>query len=290
FIAWVSGVGMLAAVFLGVGLSQYGLATTTYYGRARADFGFIEPTQTAAAVLMTGIFVVLWIGQRFRKRTRMRRLLWLFTGVCATLLLFFAASRSTSLALLLLVLGAGYSVVARRAILKFLPAVILLLVPFVLFGIAVLGDTQGGLWNVLNQFSSQRFYQYNSLLSKMNQETLLSTLIGPSVYSQMSGSVARGFASSESVYFSLYVNYGLVTLVSFFVFLLALAKRLSQAHAPLAYGCLCAVMIFFAIEAQGVTPSNLAIFMVLAYVLREALRKSARLISDSETAPSGLVR
>ncbi|MBE3117167.1 MAG: hypothetical protein IMZ50_00240 [Candidatus Atribacteria bacterium] len=106
----------------------------------------------------------------------------------------------------------------------------------------------------------------------------------------MSDSTARGFASSESVYFSLYVNYGLVTLVSFFVFLLALAKRLSQAHAPLAYGCLCAVTIFFAIDAQGVTPSNLAIFMVLAYVLREALRKSARLISDSETAPSGLVR
>ncbi len=284
FIAWVSGVGMMAAVFLGVGLSQYGLATTLYYGRARAYYGFIHPTQSAAVVLMTGIFVVLWIGQRFRKRTRMRRLLWLVTGVCAALLLFLASSRSTFLVILLLVLGAGYSVVARRAILKFLPAVILLLVPFVLFGIAVLGDTQGGLWNVLNQFSSSRFYAYNNLLSKMDQETLLSTLIGPSVYSQMS-STARGFASSESAYFSLYVNYGLVTLVSFFAFLLALSKRLSQARASLAYGCLCGVTIFFAIDSQCVTPSNLAVFLLLAYCVRCALSSSIPGKPPRSTAP-----
>jgi hypothetical protein len=63
-----------------------------------------------------------------------------------------------------------------------------------------------------------------------------------------------------------------VTLINFFMLLFIVAKRLSQRVTPLAYGSLCALSVFYAIDAQGVTSSNLMIFVLLAYILRSAMR------------------
>jgi hypothetical protein len=271
FSIWVLGAGFVAFVFLSLGLSVYGLETTRFYGSERASFGFIHPTQSSSVVLMAGVFMALCISKIWREHRRMRRFL---LGICVVSITFFlilAYSRNMILLLVLISLSSGFYILVRDVNLRFLMASFFLILPFIFYGIAVYGDSHNFFWTLLDEFSSKRLSAYKDLKTSMSEETIVSILFGPSVYSQgIEGT--RGFASSESVYFSIYVNFGIVTLINFFMLLFIVAKRLSQRVTPLAYGSLCALSVFYAIDAQGVTSSNLMIFVLLAYILRSAMR------------------
>jgi hypothetical protein len=270
FSIWVLGTGFAAFVFLSLGLSVYGLETASYYGSERASFGFIHPTQSSAVVLMAGIFIALCIDKIWRAHRRMRRFLLGICVVSITFLVILAYSRNMILLFVLISFGSGFYILVRHVNLRLLMASFFLILPVIFFGIAVYGDSNNFFWILLDEFSSKRFSAYQDLKTSMSRETIVSILFGPSVYSQGIGET-RGFASSESAYFSIYVNFGIVTLINFFMLLFIVAKRLSQRVRPLAYGSLCALSIFYTIDAQGVTSSNLAIFLVLTYVLRSAL-------------------
>ena len=274
FSAWVSGIGLVAVVFLGAGLSRYGLEMLTYYGRPRVHLGFIHPTQTAAVVLVACIFMVQWVGRIFHRWQWGRMWMWGMIIVGMGILLYLVLSRNTLLALMLIFLGAVYAGLIRNPAPRIMAIFLVLLLPWIGYLIAVSGNVIDPLWVALDDFSSLRFSTYYELVGNLNQETLLSSLVGPTVYASQKESAFVGFASIDSVYISLYLNYGLVTLISFLMFLFALGWRLSRVRAPLAYGYLCAVIIFFAIDAQGVTPSNLAIFLLLVYAVRNALTHS----------------
>jgi hypothetical protein len=190
--------------------------------------------------------------------------------IAAIALLYLAASRNTLVALLVILVGAVYAVFVRRPIMRYGAAIALLLVTCAMYVVAAWGDRQDVLWGMVDEFSSGRMQGYRELTVDLQQETLFAILFGPSELMRNREAGFGGFAVIDSVYLTVYLNYGLVTLVSLFALLFALSRRLSGRRAPLAYGCLCAIIIFFALDAQGVTPSNLAIFMVLAYAVRNA--------------------
>lgn len=273
FTAWAAGVGMVATLFLIFGLCQYGLGPIGGFSmstdRIRSHIGFIHPTQTASVIFVAGLFSVQFV------RWFLRRLRWLrwpvMAGVIAgiAVLLLAASSRNTALAAFLIVMGAFYARFMKEPVGRLVLILALLLVPLVGYTVAVFGDMHSELWIALDSFSSYRFITYRELAERFSDVSPLMVLIGSPQWS-----AGGGFASAESVYMSVYLNFGLLTLASLFVFLLILGWRLSRAQRPLAYGCLCAIIIFFAIDAQGITPSNLAVFLLLVYVVRNVLSRS----------------
>jgi hypothetical protein len=275
FKAWVNGVGFTSLVFLLLGLKDNGIETTNFYGSDRASFGFIHPTQSAAVVLMSGGVMFYFVSQRLQRYITLRKLLLTSIVAFTSCLLLLAMSKNTMLVVFMTIVCASYATVFNSLSPRFLLSIVLISSPILIFIYAIYGDNQEIIWLTLNFLSSDRFEAYRTLINNMNNETFLTMLFGPSAFSQsdISGNL-RGFASSESVYFSLYVNFGLVGLVSFFIFLLTLAKRLSKIRSPLAFGGLCGITIFLAIDAQGVTPSNLAIFSLLAYCVRKTVQIS----------------
>lgn len=270
FAAWVFGVGLAAVGFLGMGLSRYGLEMGTYFGRPRAHFGFIHPAQSASVVIIAGLFVGQAADRMFRRRLWARRAALGIICITALWLLYRAASLNTFVALLVILVGAGYAVVVRRRSFRYGAVIGLLVIVCTMYVASAWGDKRDALWGIADELSSGRMGGYRELTGFLNEETPLSILVGPSEYSRHRQGGFAGFAAIDSVYLSIYLNYGVVTLASLFAFLFALGTKLSGRRAPLAYGCLCAIIIFFAIDAQGVTPSNLAIFMVLAYAVRNA--------------------
>lgn len=272
FSAWASGVGLTAVVFLGMGLSRYGLEMSSYYHRPRAHFGFIHPTQSASVVIIAGLFLAQGANRLLWRELCARRMAVGIICFAAGILLYLATSRNTLVALLAILAGAGYTGVVRRPMFRYGAAIGLLVIVCAMYIVAAWGDSEDALWSIVDQFSSARMQVYRDLTVDLNQETLSSILLGPSEYTRHREGGFSSFAAIDSVYLTVYLNYGLVTLVSLFAFLFALSRKLSGQRAPLAYGCLWAIIVFFAIDAQGVTPSNLAIFMMLAYALRNALR------------------
>jgi len=269
FAAWLAGVGLAATVFLILGLRQYGLDPTWFYGRPRSHIGFIHPTQTASVIIVAGLFSIQCARWFLR---RLRWLLWpVLAGIVAGVffLLISASSRNTALTAFLIVSCAAYAQIVKNSSARTGLVLILLLAPFIGYTVAVYGNMQSELWIALESFSSERLITYRELAKRLADASSLVALIGPPL-----GSTGGGFASAESAYMSVFLNFGFLTLASLFVFLFALGRRLSKGGHSLAYGCLCAVIIFFAIDAQGITPSNLAIFILLAYVVRNALSRS----------------
>lgn len=280
FASWVAGVGLVATVFLMLGLRQYGLETSGFYGRPRSHMGFIHPTQTATAIFVAGLFS-LQVARRFLRRSRLlRRLMLAGIAISAGTLLLAADSRSTMLVSLLVALCAGFAQVVKRPAIRLALVSLLLIMPIIGYAVAMWGDTQSDLWIALESFSSERLITYRESASRLAEASLLTALIGPPLQS-----AGGGFASAESAYMSVFLDFGFLTLISLFVFLLVLGWQLSRAHASLAYGCLCAVTIFFAIDAQGVTPSNLAVFLLLAYAVRCALSSSSTVKQPRSMAP-----
>lgn len=273
FKAWMAGVGLAATVFLIIGLCRYGLGPIggifNNTDRIRSHIGFIHPTQTASVIFFAGLFSIQFIRWLLR---RLRWLRWLvMAGIIAgmVVLLLAASSRNTALAAFLIIICAVYALAVKESLARLGLVLTLLLAPLVGYAVAVFGDIQSELWMALDAFSSYRFITYRELAERFSEISPLMVLIGSPQWS-----AGGGFASAESVYMSVYLNFGLLTLTGLFVFLLMLGWRLSKARRPLAYGCLCAVIIFFAIDAQGITPSNLAIFLLLVYAVRTALSRS----------------
>jgi hypothetical protein len=273
FRAWTLGIGLVAIVFFGLGVARYGFEMPTFYGTPRAHFGFTHPTQSSSAVIVAGLFLVQWVSRIFRRRLWAKSLSVGMLIIVITFLLYLAMSRNTLLALLVILLTTGYAALVRRPAFRYGLFLIVLLMVCLVYNVSFLGNSQDVLWIIINEVSSGRLVAYRDLMAGLDQETAFSALIGPSVYLRNSAGGFTGFAATDSVYLSMYLNYGLVTLASFILLLLTLGRRLSHRRAPLAYGCLCALTIFYALDAQGITASNLAVFLLLAYAVRNAMAR-----------------
>jgi len=269
FWTWTTGVGLVAICFLILGLNEYGLEQTTYYGAPRSHMGFLHPTQTASVIIMAGLFVIRFI--RWYLRT-IPWLLWLtLIGTVAGMffLLVLARSRNSALAAFLVIGGAICAKVIKKPIPLLGIILVLLSATIVGYAISATGDMQGRLWLEADSMSSGRITSYRELLESLSGVSPYRALVGSPVPGERGG-----FAYIDSAYISVFMNFGFLSLVNLFIFLCVLGWRLSKMRQPLAYGCLCAVIVFFAIDAQGITPSNLAVFLLLVYAVRTVISHS----------------
>lgn len=274
FRSWLIGLSFIACLYLFAAMTSVGFGYTNVYGRERASFGFIHPTQTSAVILMAGLMsILLFNNVKYRLLKVLAFLFFLW-------LLYEASSKNTLLIYLVVTLLSLFY--------KKIPTVIrlgmgylVLNLPFIVFFYAIFGDVESELWQLLNWYSSERFSVYKELISHFNPSDPYCLFLGPCLSDIQSGEF-HGFASSESVYFSIFANFGLVTLTGFILLLLLLVIRLSKKSNYIGYSGVIGLIIFYAIDSQGVTIGNLIILILFAGVLRESLRcSSAKKVSST---------
>lgn len=272
FARWVMGIGFAAVLFLGMGFATSGFGFTTYYGRSRALMGFKHPINTASDLLGVLAYVVLFYGPHVRAmdlKKRNRTIAW--ATVLSLILLEISQSRNVLISLLI---GLGSTALALRSgrMARFGIFCALLAVPMTLYGIVIFGSPDNPAWEALNQLTSQRLGVYQIVLQNLVTQGGGLTLIANNAQSSSVDSYV-GFAATDSVYLSFLTNYGALGLIGFVVMLLVLASRLTRSRrTAYPFGALCALVIFFSLDAQGITASNLIVFAAFAYAVRCGIR------------------
>lgn len=273
FRRWLQGVGGAAMGFVAVGLGRYGLESTTYYGRPRVHLGFSHPTQTASALCAAALFVGTLIAAHPGRRAGLVRRVGLAGLVLGSgYLLVLVSSRNTFLLLCLSVLFASGARVARGAVPRFTVLLALLgLFPAIML-YAARGDLNSPAWQLANVASSLRLGIYRELLLGLTREDAFSLLFGPTYTVRELKSTLSGFAASDSTYLTILLNYGAITTAAFYGFWLSVGARLAGRAASAPFGVFCAISVYLLLDAQGVTPSNVLVFALLAWCVRSALR------------------
>lgn len=268
--SWVLGVGCMAFTFFLRGLWSYGFELSDYWGRSRAHFGFLSPTQTAAAVLGASSFVLFAVSAWVRKTGRTKRWVYL-TGLAFVFILYMSSSRTTFVGCMVGVAGWIVAGNVRRRSTKLLLAFVIGSYPALIYLVSAFYRDDSPTWKSLNAFSSGRFHAYHTWFVELRKETVLSLLLGPTNYLKRQWIHSyQGFASGESIYFTILFSFGVVGIVSFLAFLGLLAWRLTVRGKATGYGAWCCAVAFCTVADQGITTSNLALFMIFAWAVRSA--------------------
>lgn len=286
FRRWLQGVGCAALGFVAVGLARYGLESTTYYGRPRVHLGFSHPTQTASALCAAALFVGTLIAARHGRRAGLVRRVALAALVVASgYVLVLVSSRNTFLLLCLSVLFTLTARVVRRPVPRFaLLLALLALFPAIMF-YAARGDIASPVWQIANVASSLRLVIYRDILLGFTREDTFSLLFGPTYTVRELKSTLSGFAASDSTYLTILLNYGAITTAAFYGFWITVGARLSARTASAPFGVFCAISVYLLLDAQGVTPSNVLVFALLAWCVRSALRADGPSATPRGRAP-----
>jgi len=287
---WILGICLAAVSFLIIGIVKTGLGMTSYFGRPRASLGFTHPVITASVIFCAGLFIALILLQANKpnRNTWMKYCAIVLSSILFIGLFWLAQSRNMMVAILLGLLFAR--VISRHHfVIKFSGFVLILLLPSLLYLYSYFGSSNDLTWIYLDQLSSSRLTFYKeALISYFSQEWIQSLLI-PSTYihQQFSGLVGyRGFAANDSIYLSIMFNYGLFTLVMFLFLLLIVGWRLSiRKELALEFGAFCGVISYFSFAAEGLTTSNLAVFMVFAYTVKRGVNLEALLRKSPQYNP-----
>jgi O-antigen ligase len=275
FRAWLQGVGLAAAAFVAVGVARYGFEATTYYGRPRVHLGFVHPTQSASALCAAALFAATVLAATLRRRPVLRRTALTGLVVATGAMLVLVSSRNTFLLLCAMLLFAGYARAVRSPLGRFVAfASVVALFPAMMW-FALRADVQSAAWQIANLLGSARFIIYRRLLAGLADEDAFSLLFGPTYVLRELKENATGFAAADSTYLTILLNYGVVTTLAFYAFWLLVGARLCRRGGAVAYGVFCSVSLYLLLDAQGVTPSNMLVFGMLAYSVRAALRREA---------------
>lgn len=272
---WLSGVGLAAAGFVGGGLLAYGLETTGFYGRPRVHLGFDHPTQSASALCAAALYVALVVANAASVPRVLRRAALVVLTCAVAYLLVLVSSRNTLLLVLVTLALAGWGRVARGALPRFvaLTSILALFPGIMLF--AARGNQLSPVWQIANTVSSFRLTIYHDMLERLAREDGYSLLFGPTYVVREVKAGTMGFAAIDSTYLTILLNYGVLTALAFYAFWLALGLRVCRRGRPLDFGVFCAISTYLLLDAQGVTPSNMLVFGLLAHSLRVALRHRA---------------
>jgi len=275
FQRWSEGVGFVALAFVLAGLARYGLEATSYYGRPRVHLGFSHPIQSSSALLVAAFYLARVTGKLPDRLGWLRRAARVAILVGSSILLVLVQSRNAFLLFCVIFLAAGYARVFRapRARLALVVAILALFPAIMTFAYQV--SREDPLWILLDFASSYRLTFYANTLADFLRGDWATMLFGPASIVRTRSEGAQGFAVADSVYLSILLNYGVVTLLSFYAFWLAVARRVARAPGTLAFGLLCGVSTYYLLDAQGVTPSNLLVFVLLARTARTAIAARA---------------
>lgn len=270
--SWVAGIGFLAACLLTAGILITHGALDPYYGRPRALYGFYHPIYTASAILATCASIGIWFKTAAARRLRYRK--WVMGGAITLFAALLVLAQSRNLILAIAVGGFCRVVALRRS--RWTRSIVvtcLLLLPMTLYGFVLFGSSQDWLWKTVDTLSDQRLQAYQLLLSGSTGMSSGGNFLGPSDTRMQNLDDLVGFAATDSVYLSFLSNYGVLSFALFNIMLLCIGWRLSRTRLLAGpYGAACATIVFFALDAQGITTSNLAVFVAFAYAVRAAIR------------------
>jgi len=280
FRRWVIGMTGSAVLFLAVGMMTSHFEPTSYYGRPRILLGFVHPIVTASVILAAFCFALLQISTRQfleKRQVRERRVLFGVCGTATLLLMLLAQSRNVliSLCLGLLCLWIGVHVSRKIRVLIFSG---LLFLPIGIYLFVLTGSPLNPVWVLLNDLSSQRLALLQSVLASSVSFGDPQQLFEPSNARLTALAEYVGFASTDSVFQSFFFNYGLISVVCFVALLFTLGWKLAfRVETVYPYSALCGIVFFFSLDAQGVTTSNLILFVVFAYAVRATVSLQAAL-------------
>lgn len=288
---WTLGVCFAALAFLIVGLCRYGFSESSFWGRPRAMMGFTHPLITASAVLSAMLFFGLYGRERLARRLRIpARFLPPALGLVTFFLLLISQSRNLLLSTLV---ALCLYLMARRtaALTRFGVFLMLLIGPMVFYAYVLFSPPNDPLWAWLNAQSSYRLAFYQKLMLDLIQSG--GSAIAPDASRLSEISEQLGFAATDSVFLSYLVNYGIGSLCLLLLLFGAIGWQLARFRQnALAFGIFGGLMVFYNLDAQGLTASNLIIFILFTYTVRCALRSAARPPQDAVTpglgaAPTG---
>ena len=271
FVMWLVGVCCSCCGFLVAGVAANGLESTEYFGRSRTLLGFTHPLSTGQALL--GVIILTYILFSYSSKSTIKASLKRIISQLAVViitgsiwLLILADSRNTLIMVIIVILttlsSARLESDARFTQFSTFFGIIIFL--YILSFLKIY-DTN------IDTLSSERMSFFsNTMTSFFDYKFLLSLIIGVSNFKSQVY-LSQGFAAIESVYLTFLLNYGLLSLLCLFWMLVHVGRRVAISQDNLALGCLCGVVVFFALDGLGITDSNLTNFILFAYPLRVAM-------------------
>lgn len=292
---WVMGATAMTLIFLVLGMFTTHFEVTNYWGRPRIVLGFIHPIYTASAILGGMIFFFLTMGLRVQKMPTATRFLVIGIYLVVSLVLLVLAQDRNQLVMVVLSMIGIVSLRKLGQRIKFSVFAFLLLLPVALYLFVIFGSDANPVWAAVNAYSSERLSFFQDILVANLNLSDSRILFEASENRQSAFTELAGFAATDSVYLTFLINYGIFALLLFVTFLLFLGKRLSEIpEATGALGILCGLVILYALDASGVTTSNLILFILLAYVVRTAVLKTdtrqAASLSTETVLPRSIAR
>lgn len=282
------GIGLLSLGLISLRLYNHGFELSTFYFRPRAHLGFNHPLVTSAAILscLWCIYLVPpWSNARY-----VHAIFLLCALVVAGVGLMYADSRNSLLFLVAWALGSLFWVISKSFSPLLWKAVVFctwLLVPAAISFLAWQWRPQASTdFIAANNVASGRLFAAGQLIDLFISRSF--SLVGPS-WVEID---PNGFAVADSVFLSYWGHFGFVSIVLLLVFWLWLGIRLRGArfHSSLDYigaGAWFGLTGYFLFDGQGLTVSNLALFLPLTWLLRMCIiRPSDQSVSSTSNKKS----
>lgn len=268
------GIGIITIIYFLRGLATYGLETTQLWGRTRVHLGFYHPIQTASVVAYLAAFSILCNQTIFRNYKLLSILATSATVTISMILLLLVQSRNTFL--FFITFGIAYLTfrfIIKSPSFRFLSYLSIVILINLFFVITLFLSFSYGIDTNMNDISSGRLNMFQNEISSFANGPLQNILFGDSAGDK--GRTA-GFSSSHSVMISILLNYGTMALILFWGLNLSIAHNLSKTASPLPLAALISTNIFFVSDTQGLTTSNLAIFLLFAFSFRAAVNQARK--------------
>lgn len=269
FLFFTLGVALSAGTYLFLGLRDYGLEPNSMYGRPRVAMGFYHPVQTSSAIVATGVgfLIATWNMPKVKSIYR------LFGSIIILAVSFWlldlADSRNMTMACVLSTVS--FLIVRNRRLSKLSGALFVSAItfaPLFLATYSIFANATSNSFLLANRLSSERVSRFRSFISNFFDNPIHNALLGPSSkYAGFAISDGKGFASIDSVYLSFLGNFGVIAALLLQVLMLLIGIELLRKYKPLSFGFWCGIGVYFLVDAQGLTPSNLIIFTAFAFLV-----------------------
>ena len=272
----MQGIALVAGILICKRLMLYGFEESTFFLRPRAHFGFRHPTATAAALLS-----VLWGWLVFVPKLFSRNRI--VASAIGFTVIAFAVGKSDSRNSLLFLALWGFGAVLiwfcdgkRPTLWKFCVVAFWLANCLLLFGTILLhAPALKSLVGPIDALVSGRLASASQFIAALTGASF--TLLGPGWQSFYPDGI-KGFAVADSVFLSYWAHFGLLPIFALLSFWLWIGLRIGRVRTegPLDYVAKASwfgLSSYFMFDGQGLTVSNLSLFLPLVWLFRISITR-----------------
>jgi hypothetical protein len=269
------GVGSTAAFLIIYRVAQYGVELNTFYFRPRAHLGFDHPLVTAGALFSAACAMLLFLDSM--KSVALKRLLAAALIVGFFILMFKVDSRN------MLIFSCVIVTISLMSLIPLQPSCwqtlnfLLMAVWFILTITALHLAAAGRLGNPVHNSGIGRIESFLNTAEFMSNDLY--------VISGRQAEFYQAFAATDSIFTSFWIHFGLVGLLSLLSLLAVIGHGLTGVRPAgtlelIARGGLWALIVFYMLDAQGLTAANFAVFGVLILCYRFSCKTHVCLQQD----------